>query len=342
MTLHILIFDKFTEPLYHYLTAVLGLQRQQFLFVSAEPLNLTPSENLFLFKSPLSRNLRSNIKTFYKLCSNADRIILHGDPLLHFFALFPSFLKKTSWVIYGQELYSLNKDHGLQNEVKKFVLRKVKNHITHIEGDSILANQMLHSKASFIKSPMYLSNVAETNDFAPEIISQKKLLKVLVGNSTDPTNNHEAIFHKLLKHVNDIECIYCPLSYGMYDEYKAEVIAIGKKMFGDKFIVLEKFMPFEEYKKFLAGIDVIIFDHNRQEGMGVTITLMSLGKIVYVNPHTTSYESLIRRGFKLFDNNLIAIDGLKIDRDVSANVLRLKEYYSKKVFDDSWIKISQL
>ena len=150
MTLHILIFDKFTEPLYHYLNALLGLQRQQFLFVPAEPLNLTPSENLFLFKSPLSKNLNSNIKTFYKLCSNADRIILHGDPLLHFFALFPSFLKKTSWVIYGQELYSLNKDHGLQNEVKKFVLRKVKNHITHIEGDSLLANQMLHSNASFI------------------------------------------------------------------------------------------------------------------------------------------------------------------------------------------------
>ena len=143
-------------------------------------------------------------------------------------------------------------------------------------------------------------------------------------------------------HHLSIECIYCPLSYGMYDEYKAKVIAIGKKMFGDKFIVLEKFMPFEEYKKFLAGIDVIIFDHNRQEAMGVTITLMSLGKIVYVNPHTTSYESLIRRGFKLFDNNLIATDGLKIDRDVSANVLRLKEYYSKKVFDDSWIKINQL
>lgn len=342
MTLHILILDKFTEPFYHYLTTVMGLKQQQFLFVSASPLNIKPSANLFLLKSPLSRNLFCNIKTFYKLCSNADRIILHGDPLVHFFMLFPFFIKKTSWLIYGQELYSLNKRESLQNSIKKFVLSKVKNHITHIKGDSELANQRLHSKAAFIYSPMYLSNVAETNNFAPELLSEKKLLKVLVGNSTDPTNNHEAIFHKLLKQVNDIESIYCPLSYGMYDDYKRKVIAIGKKMFGDKFIVLEDFMPFEAYKKFLADIDVIIFDHNRQEAMGVTITLMSLGKIIYVNPNTTSYESFIRRGFKIFDNNLIAQEGLKINRDVSENVPRLQEYYSKKVFDDSWIKINQL
>jgi len=342
MTLHVLILDKFTEPLYHYLTEVLNLQHHQFLFLSDKEHVLQPKKNLHWVKTPVSRNLFSNIRQFVSLCTKADRIIMHGDTLVHFFAIFPFFLNKTSWIIYGQELYGLKKSQNIHQKIKEIVLSKVKYHITHIKGDSDLANCVLHSKAKFQYSPMYLSNVADTSDFKPVMVSEKSKLKVMVGNSTDPTNNHEGIFSKLLPYKDDIEFVYCPLSYGMYDSYKQKVIGSGQEMFGDKFIVIDKFMPFDAYKKFLSDMDVVIFDHNRQEAMGVTLTLLSLGKIVYVNPATTAFESLTDRGFKIFDNNLIQKEGLKINRDVSENISRLQEYYSKKVFEESWNRISQL
>lgn len=342
MTLHILILDKFTEPFYCYITEVIKLKHHHFLFISDKQTSLEPNPNLHWIKHPLGKYAYSNTKMFLRLCSSSDRIIMHGDTLVHFFGLFPFFLKKTGWVIYGQELYSLRKSESFHQKLKRFVLSKVRYHITHIKGDSELANQWLGSNAEFVYCPMYLSNVVDTSDFNPTDVSKKDKIKVLVGNSTDPTNNHEEIFNKLKPYQDQIESIYCPLSYGMYDEYKQEVIRKGAEFFGDKFIVMDKFMPFDEYKKFLSNVDIVIFNHNRQEAMGVTLTLLSLGKIVYLNPNTTSYESLTRRGFRIFDNSLIEEQGLKINRDVDANVRCLEEFYSKTVFDESWQKISNL
>lgn len=342
MTLHLLIRDKFTEPFYHYITEVLKLADQQFLFVSETATNFKPAGNLSLLRTPLGKNMGYNLRLFFRLCSKADRIILHGDPLLHFFVAAPFFRKKIHWIIYGQELHSLDSKGGKQNWIKRFVLSKVKNHITHIKGDSELANKLLESKADFVYSPMYLSNVADVSNFNPSDIAAKGPLRILVGSSTDPTNNQEEIFKKIAGYAADIETVYCPLSYGMYNDYKRNVIREGREIFGEKFVVMDKFMPFAEYRKFLSTIDIAIFDHNRQEAMGVTLTLLGLGKIVYMNPNTTSYESLTRRGFRIFDNNLIEKQGLKINRDVSENVHCLETHYSKAVFDASWVKISQL
>jgi dTDP-N-acetylfucosamine:lipid II N-acetylfucosaminyltransferase len=342
MTLHVLIADKFTRPLYAHLINELRLEDQHWLYISDSETTVELPPNVYRLKQPLSRYMYCNLKLFVKLARKADRIVMHGDTLLHFFALYPFCLKKTGWIIYGQELYSLNKKENFRQKLKRFVLSKVKWHITHIEGDSQLANKLLGSKAQMVYSPMYMSNVTDTADFAPTDVSRKPKLKLMVGNSTDPSNNHEAIFNKILPYINDIETVYCPLSYGMYDHYKQEIAALGQQLFGEKFVVMDKFMPFVEYKEFLSNIDVVIFDHNRQEAMGVTLTLLSLGKTVYMNPKTTSYESLTNRGFRIFDNNLIEQEGLQTSKDVSDNVKRLQEYYSKAVFDASWSKINQL
>ena len=62
--------------------------------------------------------------------------------------------------------------------------------------------------------------------------------------------------------------------------------------------------------------------------MGITLALLSLGKIVYVNPTTTSYHSLISKGIKIFNNKLILEEGLRVNRDVIENKLVLEKYYS--------------
>ena len=65
--------------------------------------------------------------------------------------------------------------------------------------------------------------------------------------------------------------------------------------------------------------------------MGVTLTLLSLGKIVYVNSNTTSYKSFKKRGFQIFDNRLIFSEGPLVNRDVTVNKKLLTRYYSEKL-----------
>jgi hypothetical protein len=66
--------------------------------------------------------------------------------------------------------------------------------------------------------------------------------------------------------------------------------------------------------------------------MGTTLQLMNLGKVVYMNKSTTSYESFVMRGFRVFDNSLIGQGGLFEIRDVKINPGLINKYYSHEVF----------
>ena len=46
-------------------------------------------------------------------------------------------------------------------------------------------------------------------------------------------------------------------------------------------------MPFNQYLEFLGKIDIAIFNHRRQQGFGNAITLLGLGKKVYLNSVST-------------------------------------------------------
>jgi len=212
----------------------------------------------------------------------------------------------------------------------RFVFKNVSSHLTHVKGDSDLANTILNSKAKYKYAPMYLSNLIETSDFYPEDISRKQSINVLVGNSTDPTNNHLEIFDILENQIENIDKIYCPLSYGVFEEYRDFIIKEGTKKFGHKFIALREFIPINEYTNLLKTIDVAIFNHNRQQAMGVTLSLLSLGKIVYLKAGTSSYNSLVERGFAVFDIKQVEQVGIKFSRNTEVNKKLLEEYYSRE------------
>lgn len=339
--LHIANPDKFTIRLSNFIIKDKGLINHSFLFISNKTENKTEEiSNISYFKSPIRKHLWRNILTFQKLCSTNDLVISHGAQATYFFLLFPWFMKKMAWVINGADLYCYldkNMKHPFF-DLKKCVLKKSKIHLTHIEGDSELANKVLGGNASHYYTPMYLSNVVTTHDFFQKGIIGK--VKIMVGNSNSTNNNHIDIFSKIKKYDSDIEKIVCPLSYGNNIEYKDNVIRKGRELFGDKFEAIENFMPLFEYKKVLQEMDVVVFDHWRQEAMGVTLTLMSLGKIVYVNPYTTSFQSLSKRGFRIFDNNLLFNEGPRVNRNVQANKELLNKYYSEDILLDSLLNLS--
>lgn len=340
--LHILAPDKFTIPFIYFINKEFKSD-DHFFLCNSDPGHevLEANKNVAFIYSPYRKNIFRNARIFYNCIRNCSKVILHGNPILFYFLLFPSVLKKTYWFIYGYELESQdgsnNKSLGnlIRAIEKKYILKRIYGHISHIRGDSERANILFNSKAKFFYSQGYLSNVVKEPGKQLQANYSQKNKKILVGNSTSPSNNHISVFKMLLPYKDDDILVYCPLSYGIYEEYKIDVINTGKTLFGNKFISLTEFMTLEAYNCFLEEMDIAVFNHNRQEGMGITLSLLSMGKTVYMNPETTSFRSMVERGFKVFDNALIEIEGLYKNRDVSLNPELVYKYYSYQTLIDS-------
>jgi len=86
-------------------------------------------------------------------------------------------------------------------------------------------------------------------------------------------------------------------------------------------------MPFDQYLEFLGLIDVAIFNHKRQQAMGNTITLLSLGKKVFMRSDITPWELFEDIDVKVFDVENIKLDLLdeKIKKD---NQEKIKKHFS--------------
>jgi len=329
--LHIAEPNKFALPLCKFVNDNLKLNNHTFLFISD---NFDKSKysynNVYSFLSRYRNYFFSNTILFYRLCKNSDIIYLHGVHFSFLFFIFPQFIKKVAWLIMGADLYSMiSKSKRSFPDFDRFLLKNVRRYVSHIEGDAILANKILNNHASYHYATMYLSNTVNTDNFIPKKLSEK--VKILVGNSNSKNNDHTYIFDKLKAFENDIEYILCPLNYGDDIEYKTTVIEHGKKVFGEKFHYLNDFISIDKYSNILSDIDIAVFNHWRQEALGVTLSLLSLGKIVYINPQTTTYESFTKRGFQIFDNNLLFTDGPTVDRNVTRNKELIERYYSKEV-----------
>jgi hypothetical protein len=149
------------------------------------------------------------------------------------------------------------------------------------------------------------------------------------------------LFDFLLPYKDNDILIYCPLSYGPYIEYRDSVIKKGKELFNEKFIPLTQFMSLAEYRSFLNSMDVAVFNHKTQTAMGVTTSLLAMGKIVFADPGTTSFQSLTSKGFHIFDINELKEGKLLQEHDVSPNASLITKYYSIEGLKESYIKIYQ-
>lgn len=342
--LHVLNPDKFTIPFIKLINSDFD-NNHHFLFCS-KPNDeiLLSADNITYLRNPYRKNFIRNTIIFYNRTRKSSKIILHGDRLNLYFFLFSRILRKTFWIIQGYEFTDTSveeENKGFESLLKRFVLKRVYGHISHIEGDSKYANLFFKSNARFFFSPGYLSNIVEKHTFLPNTVSKpySASKRILVGNSTSPTNHHSEIFEMLYPFRDENIEIYCPLSYGIYESYRDSITRKGSEMFGEKFIPIIHFMKLNDYLNFLKSIDIAIFNHKRQEAMGVTIQLLSHGKIVYMKKDTTAFREFERMGIRVFDNSLIKEEGLFKERDVSVNKDLVYSYYSYERLISSWTEI---
>ncbi len=289
------------------------------------------------FFSPLANLLM--LKPLFQ----ADKIIIHSlaSPfLLIYLYLFPSLVKKSYWVIWGKDLYfhnTLNKkrpDHLLYEFFRRRVIRNIPHIITHIDGEYERAKQWYGSTARHHKCFMYPSNLYTERPFKEK--SQGRV-KVLLGNSADPSNNHLEVFELLAKFKDTEIEIIVPLSYGN-KRYANRVIEAGQRIFGDKFTPLTELIPLPKYLDMLEQIDIAIFAHRRQQAMGNITSLLGMGKKVYLRNDISSWEFFAALGVETF--NLDTLDIKPLDHAVQLNNKeKIRTYFSEAQLVNDWQKI---
>lgn len=329
--LHIGYCDKFMPPFIEFIKENFDFNNHEFLLAGGMSANdVLKSDNIYISdKSKLSKLYY--YKQIFSKMHKADKIIFHSlfdNKTIQLLFLLPWLVKRSYWVMWGADLYTYKQSKRniiwYKNEfLRKHVIKNIGHLVTYIPGDVDLARKWYSAKGEYHECLMYLSNTYKALD-TPSIHSDT--INIQIGNSADSSNNYFEILDKLLPFKEQNIRIYAPLSYGDQAHAK-KVIAKGKELFGEKFIALTEFMPFDQYLQFLGSIDIAIFNHKRQQAMGNTITLLGLGKTVFIRSDTTQWQF-----FK--DKNIEVYDSIKLDsidkKEHIDNIRKVKEYFSEE------------
>lgn len=242
----------------------------------------------------------------------AQQVIMHqlNKPQLLAVLLlyYPIVFKKMVWSIWGGDLYFYQyKSNSLKDTLieflRKLVIKKIPVISSYIRGDFEKAVEIYGTKANYIKakypSPISLKNIAQ------EPQKDTKEIRILVGNSADPSNEHLAIFELLQQYKDENIKVMAVLSYGGSKEYIAEVIQSAKAIFHEKFEPIVEYMDHHKYLEFINSIDICVLNHKRQQGLGNVVLFLALKKKVFMHENTTPYQYYKDLGIKIYPTSAI-------------------------------------
>jgi hypothetical protein len=138
-------------------------------------------------------------------------------------------------------------------------------HLIHI-------NYVFPQEFNEISTSSSIENQSQYFSEYSNMISQKKdHIKIVLGNSSSPENNHfSALLHlkKLEKKSKNHFLITTILSYGDLNTYKSMVEEYGKELFGENFISFSHFLNPSEFRSFIMLQDLAYMNHIRPQGFG--------------------------------------------------------------------------
>jgi dTDP-N-acetylfucosamine:lipid II N-acetylfucosaminyltransferase len=331
--LHIVEFEKFIPPFIDLVRQQLSPGRHEFFFIHGGEKYATVSGQIDVTRlSDFPSRMRGLIHLSARMHA-ADKIVLHG--LTHSRLIIPLYLQrwllpKAYWVIWGKDLYTYkNPVRTWSWKLKEFfrrpVIRSMGHLVTYVPGDVELARQWYGATGRLAHCILYPSN--QFNELALAPVPHEGV-NVLIGNSADRSNHHAEILQALLPWRDHGIHITAPLSYGDA-RHADEVTDLGRQMFGAQFTALRDFMPYADYLRLLSTVDIAVFNHDRQQGMGNIISLLGLGKTVYMRPGTTSWAALTALGAQVrtIDNFDLA---LMSEAEVATNRRVIREHFSRE------------
>jgi len=308
--LHVCNADNFILPFIDFVGEHFGLDDHLFWLNSDfDRYPVKQNKSAYKVKRSITGQMIGFLKLIY-LMNTSSKVILHGmfNPrVILILFLMPWVIKKCYWVMWGGDLYvyqlgEKNWKWKVREFIRRPVIKNMGHLVTYIPGDVELARQWYGAKGEYHECLMYLSNVVDPNiiQSAYKGSEEKTDLNIMVGNSADPSNNHIESLEKLLPYKEDEIRIFVPLSYGDQKHAK-KVIETGRAWFGEKFVPLTSFMALGDYLKFLKSIDIAMFNHKRQQAMGNTITLLGMGKTVYLRSDVSQWSFFEEKGITCLD-----------------------------------------
>ena len=317
--LHIMRNDKFINPFIDFINKNFSKEKNTFFIIDGlESIKVINEKNVEWYTSK-GRKIKGILKKIvlllqlpilymklFNYCRKSEKIYLHGlfDPrVTTFLYIFRFFLKKSSWIIWGGDLYDQgNKKNFFAQKVDKYVKKYMAFISTLVPDDYLIAEKYYHVRGKYQRA-IYMNPIKlEFLEKIQKVIkSNEKIINIQIGNSADSTNNHLEILDILKKYKDENIKIYCPLSYGDR-KYALEVVKYGKNIFKEKFIEMLDFLNPQKYTEYLGMIDILIFNHNRQQGLGNISALAYLGKKIYIRSDISTWNYLKNDiGLKIFD-----------------------------------------
>lgn len=330
---HLFPADKFVMQFYDFVENTMGLSNKHLYVMHGKETQyeMPKGKNIVMMYSP---GVFKNLNYLHKQINEAEKVIVHGifGRLLIIILLSHwNQLNKFYWVIWGGDLYiheqcSPRLIEKLQERIKKKLISRIGHIVTYLKGDYEKAKLWYGAHGKLHQCLMYPSNVQL--DGMIENPKRKDTINILAGNSSDPSNYHEVLFKMLSKYAHLNIKVTVPLSYGGGDIEK--LLELGWQYLGEKFNPLLNYMEFNEYRKILECMDIALFNHDRQQAMGNTITLLGMGKKVYMRTDVCQYIYLINLGIKVFGINDFNLDHISFI-DAKKNMSIVNNNLSKSV-----------
>ncbi len=253
------------------------------------------------------RNPKELTKLYFGL-KNSTKIFFHFlayDPSLVFWAVNKHLLKHSTWVIWGNDLYSYHKrNNSIRTKIYEYFRRIVIKNIAEIAAlvkeDYDLTKKFYATNAKY-RFAIYSLPVDFEGLDKNAVKCNDNTIRFLVGNSGDPSNLHFEALDLLSKFKNDDIEVICILSYGATAEYQKAVIEYGTNIYGSKFKPICDYMNGETYGRLLSTINVAIMNHKRQQGLGNIFPLLYIGCKVFMRSDITSYQFFKRMECEIHD-----------------------------------------
>lgn len=154
--------------------------------------------------------------------------------------------------------------------------------------------------------------------------------KVMIGNSSTPTNNHLDVF-KELEHVLENESLILPLNYGNKTYAKNLKLTLSKQ-YNLNLEYKDDLMSLEDFNQLLLECKSLIIGSSRQQAVGTIITALYIGVNVFLFKESLNYKYLNSLGL-----NFLSIEEMKENPELINRELNLDQIEkNRKIINEIW------
>ncbi|NLZ66424.1 MAG: TDP-N-acetylfucosamine:lipid II N-acetylfucosaminyltransferase [Clostridiaceae bacterium] len=247
----------------------------------------------------------------------------------------PSRMRRFVWVSWGRDMTSWGSSKGsLRRRIGYYFRCRVPYFVGIFEPDIETFKRIYRSEArTFLAGypvTIYsgLEQLKDVTSSLPGKIKKGLPINVMIGHSSTDELRHLDVIRDLA-HLKDQNFrFYFPLTYGD-TAYGDDISAKATEVFGEKAICMRDNMPLDNYRDFLASVDIAIFNTDRQIALGNIHPLLYMGKTIYLPRESVLSKHYRAHGVPIADYESLATssyDDFATPRDAAKSRAYVETY----------------